>query len=266
MTDDEMFRKLGKVLQIVQAVRDAIGRREAVNSSDSREVLQDAATEYVLRNSRRHGTGPWHMVGEEGVNVITPFLREIHDDRPLSSQKGHRVNEVEPGYHNDAMDELPKVGARVQKKVKTPEPKYPISDRLERVIKAMPPRERKKNRDSLASIQRPTSSGRYPPVKALVGVFTWTHDISFATEILGLLSTEEERAGLLSEAVEYYKLHHLYDGEDMSFFNEWIWRDLLALVYDGTISFETASKLREQANRDSSKTLTFVRPDQSRRM
>ncbi|MBQ6027071.1 MAG: hypothetical protein IJL21_00760 [Alphaproteobacteria bacterium] len=141
---------------------------------------------------------------------------------------------------------------------------YPISDRVWNIIKSMPRLKRDPKRDSLASIQNPLSPDGYPPVKALVGVFTWTHNRIFAKEILELLNTEEERAGLLSEAVRYYKLHH--GDEDASFFNEWIWRDLLALVDGGTISLETASKLKDQANRADSNVPVFVMSGQSRQM
>ncbi|MBO7508998.1 MAG: hypothetical protein J6T57_01855 [Alphaproteobacteria bacterium] len=141
---------------------------------------------------------------------------------------------------------------------------YPISDRVEAVIKSMQPLKRDPKRDTIASIQNPLSPDGYSPVKALVGVFTWTHDRYFAKEILELLKTEEERAGLLSEAVSYYKLHH--SDEDASFFNEWIWRDLLAFVRDGIISSETASKLKDQANGADSQQPVFVMPGQSRQM
>jgi len=126
--------------------------------------------------------------------------------------------------------------------------KYPMSDKVERIIKGMPELPRKANRDSLASIQNPSSGKPYPPVKALNGVFTWTHDIGFATDILTILPTEQERAQLLREAIDYYKEHNNYDNGE--FFNEWVVKDLAALAYDGTISFDTFDSLKEYFNKD----------------
>lgn len=254
MNDDDLLQELGRVLNVLQRIKDALTRRRVSRSSVKTRVFRDAATDYALANASSVVTGA----------TTREFIRKpsIHssNDYQFKNEEWRTIEQI---------DEPMGIKGRNDNVVMGRQPRgehYPVSDRVEEIIKSMPPLKRDPKRDSLASIQNPLSPDGYPPVKALVGVFTWTHDISFATKILGLLSTEEERAGLLSEAVEYYKLHHLDDGEDMSFFNEWIWRDLLALVYDGTISFETASKLREQANRDSSKTLTFVRPDQSRRM
>ena len=125
--------------------------------------------------------------------------------------------------------------------VKKPEPKYPISDKLEKIIMAMPPRQREKDRDSLASIQ----GGDYPPVKALIGVFTWTHDIYLAMEILSLLPLEE-RVGLLIEVMSYYKDHFNPEEDNYDFFNKWIVRDLKRLADNGVIPVDLISILGQK--------------------
>lgn len=256
MNDDDILQKLGKVSKILQEIKDAIARRLVSKNRGKSDVFRDAATNYALENAS---------------SVVNGAMTREFFGSPLHSRKMRNDYKPEnmvvpPVEHTVEISEEP-INRQSDKKFakKRVTQRYPVSDRVEKIIKSMPRLKRDPDRDSLASIQNPLSPDGYPPVKALVGVFTWTHDISFATRILELLNTEEERAGLLSEAVSYYKLNYHRDGEDMSFFNEWIWRDLLALVYDGTISFETASKLREQANKDDSKVSVFV-PVQSRGM
>lgn len=119
------------------------------------------------------------------------------------------------------------------------ESKYPMSDKVEKIIKGMPELQRKEGRDSLASIQQGDS---YPPVKALVGVFTWTHDIIFASDILKLLPTEEKRETLLREAIDYYKEH--YDN-DRQFFNDVIVKDFATLAFIGVISSDAPRSLKK---------------------
>ena len=120
--------------------------------------------------------------------------------------------------------------------------KYPMSDKVEEIIKNMPTLDLKVNRDSLANIQQSTAERPYPPVKALCGVFTWSHDIGFATNILEILPDMAEREQLLKEALDYYKANYSNDGQ---FFDDWIVKDLGALVYDGTITLDVFNALRE---------------------
>lgn len=127
--------------------------------------------------------------------------------------------------------------------------KYPMSDKVEEIIKNMPTLDLKVNRDSLANIQQSTAERPYPPVKALYGVFTRSHDIGFATNILEILPDMAEREQLLKEALDYYKANYRYSfDEDKSgdrFFDNWVVQDLSALVYDGTITLDVFNALRE---------------------
>ena len=255
MNYDDILQKLGKVSKILQEIKDAIARRLVSKNRGKSDVFRDAATNYALENAS---------------SVVNGAMTREFFGSPLHSRKMRNDYQPEnmvvpPVEHTVEISEEP-INRQSDKEFakKRATQRYPISDRVEKIIKSMPRLKRDPDRDSLASIQNPLSPDGYPPVKALVGVFTWTHDRSLAKKILELLNTEEERAGLLSEAVRYYKLHH--DDEDASFFNEWIWRDLLALVYDGTISLETASKLKDQANRADSNVPVFVMSGQSRQM
>ena len=259
MIDEEIFQKLGKISQIIQGIREAIIHRQINNKFGGRksDIFRDATTNYALEKAGQVVTGNMATdMFDKGqvimgnmtmgdVGIINPNLREPHDDRPLSQngqssgQGGYSI------YHNDIMDELPRVDDaqenKVQEKVKKQEPKYPISDKLEKIIMAMPPRKREKNRDSLASIQ----GGKYPPVKALIGVFTWTHDIYFAAEILSLLPPDE-RVGLLTEVMTYYKHHFNPEEDNYDFFDKWIVRDLNWLADKGIISSDLISILGQK--------------------
>ncbi len=176
------------------------------------------------------------MILRSSNELRTRVAEACEDVKRLDKIEKYKQQGAELGTSmtNDAL-------GNVQKEVKKQEPKYPISDELEKIIMAMPPRQREKNRDSLASIQ----GGKYPPVKALIGVFTWTHDVFFAAEILKLLPPEK-RAGLLIEVMAYYKEHFCSGQDDYDFFDEWIVRDLNRLADNGVIPVDLINILGQR--------------------
>ena len=109
MNDDDIYQKLGKISQILQDIKDALIRRGVIKKTKS-DIFRDAATNYASENAGHPLT-----LGPNG---------HITDQEEYST------------YHDGIMDEMPSPSVvntgseKAKGELKTPEPEYPISDKL----------------------------------------------------------------------------------------------------------------------------------------